>query len=1726
MNRLTKKLVSGLISVSMLIAAVPAFVSADELPSGDLLFNATFDEAGTGSGSFAATVGGTVTEKGAVAYVDSWDGKSKALNISSKAAGNYLELADGLLRGKQAATFAFWLKADSPSVPNWPFMNTCEDLHNLNNEKYIGMLATSESFTVERYNNAGSRLSSVSAPSTADWQYVVAVYESSGTKLYSNGKLIASDSVVVDVPALFTTDSKTWIGHANWGSGEGFQGSIDDFRIYGKALSEDEIAALSAEGAKYAAAQLIADNNCYIADTKFYSGDEEIYTTSDLDGNLTIKSTINNYTAADGEATVSVYLNDAEEAAAEETAELIVSGGTAEVTVTVSPVAKTDTVTVKLTTPTKDDTVTDTVATLYGGVKAPVKAPADSDITTNGAHDPSIVKFPNDDTYYVYSSHHLIFTSEDLINWTKYDFSGTHTTNPDYVEISGEHKGEKLNANEKKMLDKSLTYMTANGYNNVNPTYWAPDVIYRPDDTAHPYWMYISVSCEVGGRNSVIALIKSDKPLFWADPEANIVDAGVVFATKENNSYKTNAIDANIYVDTHGTAEATDDTPYFIWGSFWGGIQAAPLTDEGLVEGVTYQDGNATLSSCQNFGTSIFTQKNGVAGPEGAWMIEHGDYRYAFTSYGWLGSNYNTRVAKSPLSTSFSTSNGWNLTDANGVTMYNQQSAGSTSTTTGYKMIGSYRLGDGSRTIALTNNNYAVQSGAGDAIVYYGPGHNSVINVGDESFYVSHARKNAVEIAATLQVRKMLWTADGWPVVSPVTYAGEVEQELPKDMIVGTYDLASVGRTKMVGSSINSSGSLVNRNYDLPVLSSKVTLNADDTMTNADGAEIGTWEFNGDHTVTLTFTATGDTSNNKDEFYKSGDVMTMYALFGYDKDEDEFVVGLTGVDQNHVTQLAKKSLSNVYHTKPVVYASPIVIEKSAGGNPILGFGPDGATLYAGDPAAFVDGDTVYIIAGHDTATNETYVMPEWVAYSSKDMKTWKYEGVPMKATDISWRSNDTSAWASQAVKYKDKYYLYYCTWTKTDSGKQSIGVAVADSPTGPYTDPLGAPLVKGSDTTPEAASHDDIDPTVYIETVDGVEHRYLCWGNTNLFICELNENMTSIKDIDGNGSIEMGTDIIHASISGAPASYTEAPWLYRQKDENGNPTGKYYLFYAMGWREQMAYATTDDLMSGKWQYGGLLMPPSATANTNHPAVIDFNGHTYFIYHNGALPWGSGFRRSVCVEEFTFNDDGTIDPIQETSTGLTGTASVITQGDDYIVHENFVNSSADGDYPISKSVSVGTVIADKLDAQWEIVQGKADASNDSYVSIQSVNKPGLYLAAQADNSVVLTQDSKQNDTDMKKNMTFRTMSALNESEDGVSFESVAMPGYYLTNSGGALTLTTGADADAATFEVYKAEEKPIAGMLATITDAWANADDGVNFYLNNAMLYGTVSVYAAEYKDDALIGVGLLNNVPVTSMRQSVKIDYARKEANSTLKIYAWKDMEPAAEPVTVTANENPYQIPSGYTSHYEFEDNLTDSVTSTDAVTVGWSDALDAGSRITTPKSTTASYADGYKGKALSMTGNGSDGVNLGKVITNGKYTIAFRMKANAFTQHTSGVFINSGTGSSENWVSAPFGWQQNGNTMIWSKNGTDYKDVTGGSMDNAWHQITIAADGTTALLYIDGVKVANGEVNNTVSDSTDTYLGVNFWDTPFNGLIDDLYIYNGTTLTDEQVTNLFEATK
>ncbi len=498
----------------------------------------------------------------------------------------------------------------------------------------------------------------------------------------------------------------------------------------------------------------------------------------------------------------------------------------------------------------------------------------------------------------------------------------------------------------------------------------------------------------------------------------------------------------------------------------------------------------------------------------------------------------------------------------------------------------------------------------------------------------------------------------------------------------------------------------------------------------------------------------------------------------------------------------------------------VSLQKSTGGNPLVGDSETGDYQYGGDPSVLVDGDTVYLYTGHDLSTDSEvkraiYNIPEYVCYSTKDMKNWKSEGTVMKVStdEVDWVTSSTTAWASQVVKHrdvgagKDRYYLYYCSWDKTSSGKQSIGVAVADSPTGPFKD-MGKPLVPGTLTEPQRSNWDDIDPTVWVETDDsGEEHRYLAWGNSQYYICELNEDMISVKDLNGDGKITCGmtpeeADVLHHQTG--LTSFTEAPWIYRRKDAEGKYYGKYYLFYAYGWRERMAYATTDDLLTGSWKFGSVLMPPTATSNTNHMAVFDFKGKTYFVYHNGSLPGGNGYRRSACITELRFDDKGKVEVMSETAAGLNGTIMKIRDGaGNSLFHENFMNSGNDQEYPYEDiTVLTGTPETDR-DAEWVLTKGKADPGKDAFVSIQSENKPGLYLTAREDGTVTLAQDADASEAAAKR-QTFRTVAGMADA-GGVSFESISQPGKYLTVKEKKLCLTDGSDQKMATFYVDRKEK---------------------------------------------------------------------------------------------------------------------------------------------------------------------------------------------------------------------------------------------------------------------------------------------------------------------------------
>ena len=295
------------------------------------------------------------------------------------------------------------------------------------------------------------------------------------------------------------------------------------------------------------------------------------------------------------------------------------------------------------------------------------------------------------------------------------------------------------------------------------------------------------------------------------------------------------------------------------------------------------------------------------------------------------------------------------------------------------------------------------------------------------------------------------------------------------------------------------------------------------------------------------------------------------------------------------------------------------------------------TWFTSDPAPLADGDRLYMYTGHDEDNADFFWMYEWRCYSTADMVNWTDHGGLMSLDTFSWA--DDRAWAAQTIKRNGKYYWYICAHSKITNG-MAIGVAVADSPTGPFKDALGKPLF-------DNGSWDNIDPTVMIDD-DG--QAYIYWGNPQIYFARLNNDMVSI---DGEvKKLEMteegfGAPTMRERVKGKKYKdcYTEGPWITKRN-------GKYWLLYAAGGvPEHIAYSVSDK-PEGPWKYVGTIVPLEDTKSfTNHCGVADFKGKSYFFYHTGKLPGGGGFGRSCAVEEFKYNADGTFPIIHHTDKGV-------------------------------------------------------------------------------------------------------------------------------------------------------------------------------------------------------------------------------------------------------------------------------------------------------------------------------------------------------------------------------------------------------------------------------------------------------------------------------------------
>lgn len=306
-----------------------------------------------------------------------------------------------------------------------------------------------------------------------------------------------------------------------------------------------------------------------------------------------------------------------------------------------------------------------------------------------------------------------------------------------------------------------------------------------------------------------------------------------------------------------------------------------------------------------------------------------------------------------------------------------------------------------------------------------------------------------------------------------------------------------------------------------------------------------------------------------------------------------------------------------------------------------------------DPHIRIFGDTAYLYATHDKGKeNSWYTMNDWWIWSSKDLVNWKFES-SLDPGDTYLGPDFNQCWATDAVQKNGKYYWYLSvSWTAT-------AVVVSDSPTGPWSDPLGKPLIKQADVDGECAH----DPSILIEA-DGTA--YIAVGAWNYYIAKLNDDMISLAEKPRKIIINNPQGVL-------PNKTDDKPTLHKRN-------GIYYLswgaYYAMSDNIYGPYDCkgpfiVEEKLDPEFKYSDLKIKGFSDGKTTglfrsiydhlhkkkrlitwdrHGSFFEWRGQWYFICNDVSHSRNTFFRDSV-IAYVHYRDNGEIEPIRITKAGV-------------------------------------------------------------------------------------------------------------------------------------------------------------------------------------------------------------------------------------------------------------------------------------------------------------------------------------------------------------------------------------------------------------------------------------------------------------------------------------------
>lgn len=305
-------------------------------------------------------------------------------------------------------------------------------------------------------------------------------------------------------------------------------------------------------------------------------------------------------------------------------------------------------------------------------------------------------------------------------------------------------------------------------------------------------------------------------------------------------------------------------------------------------------------------------------------------------------------------------------------------------------------------------------------------------------------------------------------------------------------------------------------------------------------------------------------------------------------------------------------------------------------------------IYTADPSAHVFDGKIYIYPSHDidaeipfNDNGDHFGMEDYhvISMDSIDSEA-KDNGVALHVDDVPWA--ERQMWAPDAAHKDGKYYLYFPA--KAHDGIFKIGVAVSDSPIGPFIPEAEAILGSYS-----------IDPAVF-EDEDGKYYMYFggIWGGQ---LQNYRKNSYTVTNEEPLAD-EPALGPIVAQLSDDMKQFAEEPKEILILDENGEPllagdtnrrffeaswvhkyNGNYYFSYSTGDTHFICYAIGDNPY-GPFTYKGRILNPVIGWTTHH-SICEYKEKWYLFYHDSSLSKGVTHLRSIKVAEIKYNQDGTI-----------------------------------------------------------------------------------------------------------------------------------------------------------------------------------------------------------------------------------------------------------------------------------------------------------------------------------------------------------------------------------------------------------------------------------------------------------------------------------------------------